>query len=182
MCFCFLILGFGKFSCVDCPATFDKAPKLIFHQQHCGKTPPSNVKVPVSSADNIEKSDFTVIKQGTFQPKPVIEKAIVQDTFVKNNDVHEKSNDVVNNKSDIFGASCSSAFRMPDNFDLPDEIIQEQLPAAMYTSTPIRYGGTGSGITEKDQMETNSSEVLKKSTASKGIQNQRIPLLTWNFW
>merc|ERR1711962_1588012 len=169
-----VVPGFGKFSCVDCPATFDKAPKLIFHQQHCGKIPLSNVKAPVSSTDSkessvAEKSDFTTIKQGTFQPKPVIEKAIVQDDFVRNNDIHEKSNDAtVNSQADIFGASCSSSFRMPDNFDLPDEIIQEQLPAAkFYTSTPIRYGGTGSGITEKDKVETAPSEILKKSTTSK---------------
>ena len=32
-----------------------------------------------------------------------------------------------------------TSFQMPDNFDLPDEIIQEQLPKARYTSTPIRY-------------------------------------------
>merc|ERR1711962_1992477 len=169
-----VVPGFGKFSCVDCPATFDKAPKLIFHQQHCGKIPPSNVKAPVSSTDSkesnvAEKSDFTTIKQGTFQPKPVIEKAIVQDDFVRNNDIHEKSNDAtVKSQADIFGASCSSSFRMPDNFDLPDEIIQEQLPASkFYTSTPIRYGGTGSGITEKDKMEIAPSEILKKSTTSK---------------
>ena len=32
-----------------------------------------------------------------------------------------------------------TGFQMPDNFDLPDEIIQGQLPMARYTSTPIRY-------------------------------------------
>ena len=128
-----------------------------------------------------EKSDFTTIKQGTFQPKPVIEKAIVQDDFVRNNDIHVKSNDAtVNSQADIFGASCSSSFRMPDNFDLPDEIIQEQLPAAkFYTSTPIRYGGTG--ITEKDKIETAPSEILKKSTTSKGTQNPRISFQTRKF-
>ena len=161
---------------------------MIFHQQHCGKIPPSNVKAPVSSTDSkesnvAEKSDFTTIKQGTFQPKPVIEKAIVQDDFVRNNDIHVKSNDAtVNSQADIFGASCSSSFRMPDNFDLPDEIIQEQLPAAkFYTSTPIRYGGTGTGSTEKDKMETAPSEILKKSTTSKGTQNPRISFQTRKF-
>jgi hypothetical protein len=98
----------------------------------------------------------------------VIEKAIVQDDFVKDNEVHEKSNDVVvndKNEKDIFGASSSSGFQMPANFDLPDEIIQEQLPAAKFTSTPIRYGG--SGIVEKDKTETDPSEILRKTTASK---------------
>ena len=36
-----------------------------------------------------------------------------------------------------------TSFQMPDNFDLPDEIIQEQLPKARYTSTPIRYAKVG---------------------------------------
>ena len=52
--------------------------------------------------------------------------AIVQDDFVKDD-----------------GDKClvggGEGFKMPDNFDLPDEIIQEQLPAARFTSTPIRY-------------------------------------------
>ena len=39
-----------------------------------------------------------------------------------------------------------SGFRMPDNFDLPDEIIQGQFPAARFTSTPIRYA-----ISEEDK-------------------------------
>merc|ERR1712228_304561 len=50
-----------------------------------------------------------------------------------------------------------SGFRMPDNFDLPDEIIQEQLPTAKYTSTPIRYSGTSEGSVEKDQAVQASS-------------------------
>jgi len=169
-----VVSGSGKYSCVDCQATFDKAPKLIFHHQHCGKPPIIDVKVAVSSTDNnegnvTEKNDSSAIKQNTLQPKPVIEEAIVQDDFVKDNEVHEESNDVVVNdttEKDIFGASSSSGFQMPANFDLPDEIIQEQLPAAKFiTSTPIRYGG--SGIVEKDKMETDPSEILRKSTASK---------------
>jgi len=170
-----VVTGSGKYSCVDCGATFDKAPKLIFHQQHCWKTPPSDGKMPVSSTyiseGNVtEKRDFSVHKQNNFQPpKSVIEEATVQDGLVNDNEVRQNSTDVVNEKNhtEIFGASNSTGFRMPDNFDLPDEIIQEQLPAAKYTSTPIRYGG--SGFVDKNKANINPSEVLRKSIASKQV-------------
>ena len=75
MFLCCFTLGSGKYSCVDCQATFDKAPKLIFHHQHCGKPPIIDVKVAVSSTDNnegnvTEKNDSSAIKQNTLQPKP----------------------------------------------------------------------------------------------------------------
>ena len=46
----------------------------------------------------------------------------------------------------------TTPFKMPDNFDLPDEIIQEQLPSArsFTTSTPIRgYADPKKEFTDK---------------------------------
>lgn len=59
-----------------------------------------------------------------------------------------------------------SGFQMPDNFDLPDEIIQEQLPAARYTSTPIHYAKKEE---VKRKMEVGSSGKEKSLKQAKGF-------------
>ena len=59
--------------------------------------------------------------------------------FIVEDDFHQESTTIT--EEQYLGGS---SFQMPDNFDLPDEIIQEQLPKARYTSTPIRYAKVGS--------------------------------------
>jgi len=149
-----VISGSDKFSCDGCQAPFDKASKLIFHQNHCSKAPPSEIKV--LSINEVVKTNLvsTNEKKTCPQPEPVINRAeMVQDDFLQEDElmqdtIHDQNTvgDVDKNEKYSFAAGCSSSgFQMPANFDLPDEIIQEQLPAAKYTSTPIRYAGSGSG-------------------------------------
>ena len=73
------------------------------------------------------------------QPEPVINRAeMVQDDFVQEDELMQDTindqntvGDVDKNEKYSFAAeSSSTGFQMPANFDLPDEIIQEQLPAA----------------------------------------------------
>ena len=73
------------------------------------------------------------------QPEPVINRAeMVQDDFVQEdelmqdtiNDQNTDGNVDKNEKYSFAAESSSTGFQMPANFDLPDEIIQEQLPAA----------------------------------------------------
>jgi len=149
-----VISGSDKFSCDGCQAPFDKASKLIFHQNHCSKAPPSEIKV--LSTNEVVKTNLvsTNEKKTCPQPEPVINRAeMVQDDFVQEDELMQDTindqnavGDVDKNEKYSFAAeSSSTGFQMPANFDLPDEIIQEQLPAAKYTSTPIRYAGSGSG-------------------------------------
>merc|ERR1711971_757227 len=149
-----VISGSDKFSCDGCQAPFDKASKLIFHQNHCSKAPPSEIKV--LSTNEVVKTNLvsTNEKKTCPQPEPVINRAeMVQDDFVQEDELmldtindQNTVGDVDKNEKYSFAAeSSSTGFQMPANFDLPDEIIQEQLPAAKYTSTPIRYAGSGSG-------------------------------------
>ena len=134
------IPGSDKFSCDGCQAPFDKASKLIFHQNHCGKAPPSEIKM--LSTNEVVKTNLvsTNEKKTIPQPEPVINRAeMVQDDFVQEED--ELMQDTINDQNTVgdvdknekysFAAgSSSTGFQMPANFDLPDEIIQEQLPAA----------------------------------------------------
>ena len=145
------------------------------------------------------------------QPEPVINRAeMVQDDFVQEDElmqdtIHDQNTvaDVDKNEKSSFAAGCSSTgFQMPANFDLPDEIIQEQLPAAKYTSTPIRYAGSGSGekkmtikkeagadvdqagklknrpVTSKEAKERSASsskkEVLKHSNQHVSVKKERV--------
>ena len=63
---------------------------------------------------------------------------MVQDDFVQEDELMQDTindqntvGDVDKNEKYSFAAeSSSTGFQMPANFDLPDEIIQEQLPAA----------------------------------------------------
>jgi hypothetical protein len=73
------------------------------------------------------------------QPEPVINRAeMVQDDFVQEDELMQDTiNDQntvgevdKNEKYSYAAESSSTGFQMPANFDLPDEIIQEQLPAA----------------------------------------------------
>ena len=70
----------------------------------------------------------------------------VQDDFVAEEEESDNEDAKVKEPEDTFLGG--SGFQMPDNFDLPDEIIQEQLPAARFTSTPIRYAGASSAVTQ----------------------------------
>ena len=79
------------------------------------------------------------------QPEPVINRAeMVQDDFVQEDELMQNTindqntvGDVDKNEKYSFAAeSSSTGFQMPANFDLPDEIIQEQLPAA---KVPLIY-------------------------------------------
>ena len=66
----------------------------------------------------------------------------------------------------------TTPFKMPDNFDLPDEIIQEQLPSArsFTTSTPIRgYADPKKEFTDKK----GTSKLKDKGITSKGISTNR---------
>ena len=127
---------------------------------------------------NIESEKNLVLnhEEKVQQSAPVINTAIVQDDFVKDGD--EVNDDLVDNDENVnMKTECGfiSGFQMPDNFDLPDEIIQEQLPAAKYTSTPIRYSGSGAGVLEKDQIQASSlrNKVLTKEAKLKNTGHPR---------
>ena len=145
MVFSIYIPGSDKFSCEGCQAPFDKASKLIFHQNHCSKAPPSEIKV--LSTNEVVKTNLvsTNEKKTCPQPEPVINRAeMVQDDFVQEDELMQDTindqntvGDVDKNEKYSFAAeSSSTGFQMPANFDLPDEIIQEQLPAA---KVPLIY-------------------------------------------
>ena len=103
------------YNCTNCIASFDKASKLVFHQEQCNKIP-----LPCESPNHKESAAEVSTKNQDF---------VVEDDF------HHEPTTTTNEEQYLGGTS----FQMPDNFDLPDEIIQEQLPKARYTSTPIRY-------------------------------------------
>ena len=106
------------YNCTNCIASFDKASKLVFHQEQCNKIP-----LPCESPNHKESAAEVSTKNQDF---------VVEDDFH-----HEPT---TTNEEQYLGGT---SFQMPDNFDLPDEIIQEQLPKARYTSTPIRYAKVG---------------------------------------
>ena len=110
------------YNCTNCIASFDKASKLVFHQEQCNKIP-----LPCESPNHKESAAEVSTKNQDF---------VVEDDFH-----HEPTTTTsTTNEEQYLGGT---SFQMPDNFDLPDEIIQEQLPKARYTSTPIRYAKVG---------------------------------------
>jgi len=123
------------YNCSLCIASFDKASKLIFHQEQCNKS--FKMPVPYESPSHKESAVEAPAKNKDF---------IVEDDF------HQESTTIT--EEQYLGGS---SFQMPDNFDLPDEIIQEQLPKARYTSTPIRYAkDLNEDEKEKDDMQNKS--------------------------
>ena len=111
------------YNCTNCIASFDKASKLVFHQEQCNKIP-----LPCESPNHKESAAEVSTKNQDF---------VVEDDFH-----HEPTTTTSTpNEEQYLGGT---SFQMPDNFDLPDEIIQEQLPKARYTSTPIRYAKVSS--------------------------------------
>ena len=67
----------------------------------------------------------------------------------------------------------TTPFKMPDNFDLPDEIIQEQLPSArsFTTSTPIR----GYADPKKEFADKKGISKLKVKGTNKGSPSRKEP-------
>ena len=110
------------YNCTNCIASFDKASKLVFHQEQCDKIP-----LPCESPNHKESATEVSTKNQDF---------VVEDDFH-----HEPTTTTTTTNEEQYLGGTS--FQMPDNFDLPDEIIQEQLPKARYTSTPIRYAKVG---------------------------------------
>lgn len=128
-----------KHNCPKCQSAFDKTSKLIFHREQCTSRP--------STSTNEMKVESSA-------------KASNIDLFNKESEdtsVESTSNDIDENLD-------ASGFQMPDNFDLPDEIIQEQLPAARYTSTPIQYANKDENREVKRKMEKPAEKKSLKQT------------------
>jgi len=154
------------YNCTNCIASFDKASKLVFHQEQCNKIP-----LPCESPNHKESAAEVSTKNQDF---------VVEDDFH-----HEPTTTTTTNEEQYLGGT---SFQMPDNFDLPDEIIQEQLPKARYTSTPIRYAkDLNEDEKEKDDMQNKSEgnptkdekEVkrIKEATTSEDQKRDQKPIL-----
>lgn len=135
-----------KHNCNGCSASFDKHSKLIFHLQHCENT---EAAPEVNDSQNEKPNNAEVEKL----PENVPDE-IVSDEIVKN---------------ELDPCLGGSGFQMPDNFDLPDEIIQEQLPAARFTSTPIRYANTDIKKSELEVNKRRKEHVSKQQDPRKEV-------------
>ena len=183
------------YPCLECNSTFNKPSKLAFHKTCCPKT----LLVP-NANPSIQSSSEQKSSAPQSQQNQEISKNKKSSIVVINHESPPASTSEFNGKDDPNLSGGGIGFKMPDNFDLPDEIIQEQLPAARWTSTPIRYAddesktekGTPKGIPKpssirsKDEQASGSKknhhEKIKKkvkvahdgavaSTSSKGMYN-----------
>ena len=112
--------GTNVHHCTLCSASFDKASKLVFHQEQCNQSAKMRI-IPPESPPSLKES--------------TAEASTKNKDFLLEDDFHHESTTAATEEKFLGG----TGFQMPDNFDLPDEIIQGQLPTARCTSTPIRY-------------------------------------------
>ena len=135
---------------------------MSFHTPCCSK----NVNTQnIIAVDNVETDDPNSTKEHFVheevvpkEPIPVSNcQLIIQDDF------HNESLNNSETKEDQSVFFGGTGFKMPDNFDLPDEIIQEQLPTGR-TSTPIRYADHGD---KEKRKEEKHKEEKRKETSSK---------------
>ena len=159
-----IIPGPVSFPCKGCNVTFDKKSKLSFHKPCCSE----NVNIQNANAiENVETDDPNSTKD-VFLPEEAVREEplpvsncqlIIQDDF-HNESLNTSNSETKEDQSVFFGGT---GFKMPDNFDLPDEIIQEQLPTGR-TSTPIRYADHGD---KEKRKEEKHKEEKRKETSSK---------------
>ena len=161
-----MISGPGSFTCTACNVTFDKKSKLSFHKPCCSENVNTQNVVPVDNVEtdpNSTKEHFLPVEVVPKEPLPVSNgQLIIQDDF--HNESLNTSTETMEDQSVFFGGT---GFKMPDNFDLPDEIIQEQLPTGR-TSTPIRYADPGD---KEKQKEEKCKEATSKISTAKVSQS-----------
>ena len=191
---CVFYVGTETYPCLECNSTFNKSSKLAFHKTCCPKT----LLVPNANPSIQSSSEKKSSAPQSLQDQE-ISKNKKSSIVVINHESPPASTSEFNGKDDPNLSGGGIGFKMPDNFDLPDEIIQEQLPAARWTSTPIRYAddesktekGTPKGIPKpssirsKDEQASGSKknhhEKIKKkvkvahdgavASTSKGLYN-----------
>jgi hypothetical protein len=166
-------LYLGSMQCSSCKATFDKPAKMVFHRQFCRNLIHDLFH---TNGEDSDENDSQRQKPASIPPPPATASEVVIEAAGPSNnnlvvpssssscesqedeEVKEPSN---NNKS------VGGGFQMPDNFDLPDEIIQEKLPAR-YTSTPIRYAEPVKSVESVHRSKTSPTGVEgKKGEPSK---------------
>ena len=193
---CVFYVGTETYPCLECNRNFKKSSKLAFHKTCCPKT----LLVPNANPSIQSSSEKKSSAPQSLQDQE-ISKNKKSSIVVINHESPPASTSEFNGKDDPNLSGGGIGFKMPDNFDLPDEIIQEQLPAARWTSTPIRYANDESksekgsptkviakpsSIRSKDEhasgSKKNHHEIIKKkvkvahdgavaSTSSKGLYN-----------
>ena len=185
-----------KISCPGCHTTFNKNSKLTFHRSYCNQNtegttvdfdettrldevPRSNLKpkVPENQEKLINDQDPGNCTITTVPIPSSPAQNFLRDDFLDENvpfaaATPEPSSSKNNANQNVF-EDGTTPFKMPDNFDLPDEIIQEQLPSArsFITSTPIR----GYADPKKELADKKGTSKLKDKGTNKGIPSRKDP-------